>query len=515
MAGVSNAFFRSPIGGACITLFVISGYWGGNRYRLGYENIWPTTLLILLSYVLIAILLRFICRDWTRAGLAAIFIAFYVFYMHAILSIMKFSFAVEAIFHISAILFVYFLYRKITKDKDIAGSVLNRLNLVCFLLLLIFSIPVVFGQWKLEKDRPDSNVSIGELSAEPNHDTPDVWHIIFDRYASNETLRKHYNFDNGAFMQELRDRDFIIQPNAYSNYQRTSHSVASTLNGGYLDKLSNKFNGVQSDWVPIYRSMVNSSSIRLFQKLNYHTVFAGSWWEPTRFSPIADENVLVRSVPQLARLIFEKSSLGFWLKGFEFPYLNERNDQCYRVNEKFRKLKELAGSSERKYVFAHFLVPHPPFVLNEDGSCRSLEKATNSSREDNYVGQVKFTNTEAISLIDSILAGPRPAIIIMHSDEGPWPDPYVGNEHGLGTDPVYVPWGKLSESQLKEKMGIILVVRYPKGEIPKNVPQSPVQIYPAILKGRFGYDGNIPESRHYLFDGDKDLYKFTEVVFRD
>ena len=143
----------------------------------------------------------------------------------------------------------------------------------------------------------------------------------------------------------------------------------------------------------------------------------------------------MRAVPQLARKAFDQSAIGFWTKDLQVPYLDGRGDQCFRANEKFRRLRDLAANGERKYVFAHFLVPHPPFVLNSDGSCRSLASAKAAGRRANYVAQVEFANREVLTLVDAILAGPRPSVIVIHSDEGPWPKPYVGNEHGLGTDP--------------------------------------------------------------------------------
>jgi hypothetical protein len=71
----------------------------------------------------------------------------------------------------------------------------------------------------------------------------------------------------------------------------------------------------------------------------------------------------------------------------------------------------------------------------------------------------------------------------------------VGNEHGLGTDPVPVPWAKLSGEQLREKMGILLAVRDPSGRPPATTPASPA-------------------SRFFVFENDAALYRFEEVGMR-
>src|SRR5690606_15017736 len=150
-------------------------------------------------------------------------------------------------------------------------------------------------------------------------------------------------------------------------------------------------------------------------------------------------------------------------------------------------------------------------VLNADGSCRALAAARGASRTENYLEQVRFANAQTLVLIDAILQGPRPAAIILHSDEGPWPAPYVGDEHGLGTDPVPVPWAKLRGDQLREKMGILLALRDPSGRPPATMPASPVQIYPAILRDHFGSGEPLPASRYFMFESDAALYHFVEV----
>ena len=85
---------------------------------------------------------------------------------------------------------------------------------------------------------------------------------------------------------------------------------------------------------------------------------------------------------------------------------------------------------------------------------------------------------------------------------------------GLGPDPVPVPWSKLSDGQLREKMGILLAVRDPSGRAPVTMPASPVQIYPAILRDHFGSTQPLPPSRHYMFKGDSALYDFEDVSDR-
>jgi hypothetical protein len=512
MGALTASVGRYPVAGICITLIAIMTFWSGNQLRLGFESVWPTMVGAIVIAAIVTAFFRAICGDWARAGMACGITAVYFFYVPRLLALLPLPFPMAAALHLAAIAALVALYRTFPSDGTRLRDVAGRLNLLAALLVVVNAVPLAVQQFRLESARAPAQRSLSELDGKAMPDGPDVWHILFDRYAANATFKAHYGFDNQPFIDALRQRGFVVPDRAYANYQRTSHSIASTMNGTLLDPMARKMSGGdQGDWVPIYRAARNGSAIRQFNAFGYKTIFAGSWWEPTRFSSAAQESVTIRAVPQLARLAIDQSAVGFWLGDLGLPYFDGRGDQCYRANEKFRRLGEIARDGSPKHVFAHFLVPHPPFVLNADGSCRDLETARRRTRSENYVDQVRFTNREVLKLVDRILAGSRPAVIVIHSDEGPWPTPYVGNEHGLGTDPVPVPWTKLSGSQLSEKMGILLAVRDPSGKAPATMPESPVQIYPAVLRDHFGSSRPLPASRYYMFKGDRALYEFEEV----
>ena len=501
---------RAPIAGMLVTLAAILAIWGDNMRRLPFEGVWPTLAAGFGIAGVVVVALRLVLRSWAAAEVASVMIAIYCFYVPSFVELVALPGWAMIVAHGVAIVLLYFLGKWIVGRQDRSAIAATNFRLVAVLLLLITAVPIIRGQISLEGDRAKRPQALAALHGTATASSPDVWHILFDRYAGTDTLRSTYAFDNRPFVEALRARGFTVHDQAFANYQRTAHSVASTMNGSLLDPLGRGQAQRGDDWVPIYRAMRDSAAVRAFNRMGYHTVHAGSWWEPTRQSGFASESIEVRTMPQLARLAIDSSAIGFWSRGFSLPYFDGRKDQCFRASEKFRRLSALTRSADPKHVFAHFLVPHPPFVLNSDGSCRSVVEAQAASRRDNYLAQLRFANREALTLVDAILAGPRPAVIVVHSDEGPWPAPYVGNEHGLGTDPVTVPWASLPDDKLKEKMSILLAVRGPDGP-PATMPTSPVQIYPAILRDHFGSTQALPVSRHYVFASDRELYRFEDV----
>ena len=88
---------------------------------------------------------------------------------------------------------------------------------------------------------------------------------------------------------------------------------------------------------------------------------------------------------------------------------------------KFDAIAELAqDQAGPKFVYGHFLVPHPPFVLDQNGELLSHRVLKARTKSQNYVNQLIYTNRRIIQLVDAIQASSDVApIIIIQADEGP------------------------------------------------------------------------------------------------
>lgn len=495
-----------PLGGAAIALIVALTLWRQNMNRLGYEHALPTIAALLAIAAAVTVALRLMLGNWARAGIASALVAAFAFYSVPVAATLAPRFAGIVI---GALLVLAVIAARKIPAGDPAVTVNGKLNLLLVAALLYLAPSAAARQVQLERARPSVAAQFTPFEGKAAAASPDVWHILFDRYASRETLALSYDFDNRPLVVELQKRGFTVAEGDYSNYQRTAHSLAATLNGASLDRLAAAATGPKSDWLPIYRAISGNQASAFFERNGYRTVFAGTWWSPTRRIEVG-ELINYRALPELGRLMLDQSAVGAALRLTGLPYGDGRTEQCVRENDKFARLGDLADQPGRKYVFAHFLVPHPPFVLNADGSCRSLERAKSSSRRDNYVAQIQYSNAGMLRLVDRILASGRRSVIVIHSDEGPWPSPFVGNEHELGRDPVSVDWARLDGARLREKMGILMAVRGPDGP-PATMPRSPVQIYPAVLKDSFGSRRPLPAATHQVFEGDLQLYRFRDV----
>jgi len=385
-------------------------------------------------------------------------------------------------------------------------------NLVTFALLAQSLIQPVSQAIDFAGHRPAPGALYPDIAAAApaGNSAPDVWHIVMDRYAGAETLQRVYGFDNTAFLDALEQRGFSVARAAAANYQRTAASLTSTLNLDYLTPFEDRVEG--ADQMPLYRALKDNRVARFFAAQGYALVHAGPWWEPTRHNAHETIDLGYADLPELARVMVERSLLGHFAVATGMEFGNGRLTQCRRISAQFDRLEATAGSAERKFVFAHMLLPHPPYVVDAEGNCKSSLASSRQSREQNYLDQLHYANRRLLALIDRIQAGPRPAVILLQADEGPWPGQFAGNELDIGMDAIEVDWSELDRNQIREKMQILYALRYPDPPAASLAPNaSPVNAYRMILNRYFGMAYPILPDRFYLFRDRRHLYDFIDV----
>jgi len=427
----------------------------------------------------------------------------------------------EPYFYLSVILILVFCFviTMYSETEKFISVFLNTLTIsIVFQLAISISISPIWEKRseieKITNKAFNSNVDFETTYdlTEKYDDKRDIYYLIFDRYARADVLNHIYKYDNSKFLSELKLRGFTVLDNSFANYQRTTHSLISSLNFSYLDPIENDITLGSSDWVPLYKMLDESKIIRFLKLKNYQIYHFGSWWEPTRQNPNADYSFNWYDMPEVLRVIYENSFILTAVRIIGIKKLDPRWMQYQRSNLMFEKIRNLK-KGKPKFIFAHFLLPHPPFVTHETGRFMSIAEAEKRTRKDNYIGQIKHLNKKIIDLIDSILNNSRTKpIIILQSDEGPWPKEFAGEEiKKLGRDVTSVKWSRVDKKILKEKLGIFAAISLPDKNI--NLPNdtSPVNIFRVVLKNYFGLKMKYLSNRILIFEDNKNLYRFIDV----
>ena len=346
----------------------------------------------------------------------------------------------------------------------------------------------------------------GPEPSAPARRPPDIYHFVFDRYGSDDTLRG-YGAD-ASIEDFLEAQGFSVARESHSNYLKTGHSLASTFHMDYLDLLANDPRVTGANWHPIFAMLDDHRVGRFLSARGYRRVQFGAWWAGTDFASTADEN-RPHGFGEFAMLHLRRTMLrpAFHLLPDAGPTgrLDWDNAQCQRVARQVEEIEAIGEGPAPVHVFAHILVPHGPYVFAPDGSCLSQKEAARRGGEAGYVDQVAYANRIIRDVVTTLLSEDRaPPVIIIQADEGPFP-----------RRDYAVPWQDAPAEELRIKTGILNAVHIPGGSDGALRPDtSPVNLYRTVFNALFGTRFPALPDRVIAFPKDATLYEFHDVTER-
>jgi len=333
---------------------------------------------------------------------------------------------------------------------------------------------------------------------------PDIYYIILDRYGSVNGLKSAFDFDNSEFVSSLESRNFYVASRSVSNYILTIQSVASSLNMDYINCMSETMGRDAINRRPLQAIFDDYRVWRFLKQRGYSFIHVGNGKHFSRRNPLADENINYEVFPEFVRMVLE--STVFW------PVINKlsliedaRVEKSKRVHRNFHELAKVADRQGPTFVFAHFLLPHPPYVFEADGSFVTGEQERGRRRRDNFMGQLHYTNKLALELVDKLVASSdSPPIIILQGDEGPYPP---------GTQTEMYDWTGATAKQLFEKVGILNALYLPGVDDTMFYSEmTPVNTFRIVFNHYFGTDYELLPDRSFASRSQRRVYDFFEIT---
>ena len=390
----------------------------------------------------------------------------------------------------------------------------RALNLVAALALLLnaWSVAgamVAFGA----VDATDRELSNIELKPSDPDDLPDVYYIIMDRYAGSSALRDVYDFDNEPFLTALEDRGFAVPRNAHANYIKTPLSLGSSLNMEYLDADALRAKATDGkDREPIHRALRDHLAVpSALKELGYHYVHVANWWTPTTTNVDADRVFRYEGQDEFSTVLLETTLL----RAFNEPATAPDDPWDWRVLRQHTlyemdRLDEIPAMPGPKFVFAHILLPHDPYVFNADGSFTGREQVAKLGQAESYRRQLSYGNTRLLGIVDRILEHSPDAVIMLQADEGPFPARYRADEWRFE-------WRHATDTELEEKFGILFAMRVPDADLEAaglHDSVTPVNAFRIIFNARFGTDLPLLPDRTWAHEDLYHFYDFFDVTDR-
>jgi hypothetical protein len=180
------------------------------------------------------------------------------------------------------------------------------------------------------------------------------------------------------------------------------------------------------------------------------------------------------------------------------------------ISSNFDTLATLSHLPGPKFVFAHIIAPHPPFVFDRNGnpvdapysfSFKDANEYPGSRKEyqERYLEQLQFVNKNMQRVIDSILDGSKtPPIIILQAD------------HGSG---MLVDFSSPAKTCIKERFATLAAYHLP-GLADRVIPPdiTGVNLFRMVFNEYFATDLPLLETRQYFYKQPASFYAFEDVT---
>jgi hypothetical protein len=343
-------------------------------------------MLVFMNYTLIDASIRMLIPDWRWWRIAPIFLFLFI--------------------NLS-------VFQRIFVNRPERDSNINKITIsigAVFLALTVFNAGAGILNWiKLARigEPPTADNQSPEQDAiaiEAKGKRPNFYFFIFDEYARQDILKKYAHYDNTPFLSMLESKKFNVSYSSFSTSIATRVSIGNSLSFSHEFRLEPEtMHGIK--FPPL---------LNIFKKAGYLTYVLSPVY---RFDGSLVD-VMMRSTELLSVLSVEKTVME---KSF-FAYLHTAGNEAIR-SDRLSLLKQAAKIIEKsspapKFLFFHLLLPHEPFVFDENGGSVSYENMNNWMNPEYYAGQLRFVSEKMEELADIILRSDPDAVVLMQSDHG-------------------------------------------------------------------------------------------------
>ena len=381
---------------------------------------------MLVMTFLLLLYLKKIFKDEDKSAFTVAIIYIWLFSYSAVRSILVFDilglqFYRHRYFIVIWLILLMIISLIIRKKKMNYKSVGRFLTILVSLLILLSFYQGGKHLFSKEIHEIISEKKTMEKMSLPRRDSlPDIYYIILDAYTGQKGLKKYLDFNNGEFITFLKSRGFYVAEKSKSNYSWTVLSLASSLNMEYnpVDTLKNEnIFQIKEHFTPT-EAIMNNKFYALLNTVGYQFEDISIWWGTSlHFSnPRLYYSQFITNNFNLA--LIQMTFLDRPLVGNYFMASAKRSI----VRTKLNLLNNLKPTGRPRFVYAHFLIPHHPYVFSKDGSATGIMDGVLEigSEQKLYLDQLQYANSEIEKTIDILLAqkSREKPIIILQGDHG-------------------------------------------------------------------------------------------------
>ncbi|MBT73844.1 MAG: hypothetical protein CMQ15_17720 [Gammaproteobacteria bacterium] len=440
---------------------------------------------------LLLFLFRFLLKEFRKAAIIVSIFLILSFSYGGVLSYLSGSALGEILgegktFIWCSVIVILLCFLGIKKIQGNLYETTKYLNLVSCLLVFFQSVSI--GSYKIKTSGFSAEKSVkmqisNKAVINQSSQTPDIYYIILDGYGRSDILKKYLDCDNSGFISFLEKKGFYVAKKSRSNYRITPYSLSSSFNMDYLRNMKIPTGDGSKDFSPMYELIENNRVMRFLKSLGYRYVHFNSSSTITETNKHADIYI---NTTGFYREFDEMLINTTMLKGFGFNLFNENNRRRKILLHNFDKLAEMPKIKGAKFVFAHFLMPHWPFLFDQNGNAQPEYKTKPIPQNMESACQfLTFGNKKVVQVLNKILErSATPPVIIIQGDHGM--EFVFQGVHPNGLE-------------LTEEFGILNAYYLPNGVSEKLYETiSPVNSFRLIFDNYFGTDFGLLEDISYF-----------------
>jgi len=453
--------------------------------------------------IVLWLVLKLIIKNSRKSGIiTSLFLILFFSYGHIFISangieILGFDTSTHTHFIIPFIIifsagtfFVLRSKRKLDNATKISNAISITLVTIAVINIGIFGIDSLIVT-------EDSESQVLSFMKNEINDYPDIYYIIFDAYANSDTLTNQYGFDNSNFIDYLKTQDFIIPSQSHGNYPITILSLSSSLNMQYVNDELTSVDTQQKAHSNVHNIINNNAVMKNLKEKGYKIISfnSGSWITNSiriaDWNPCSSNNLNSEFIGMLVRTTM---LYPIHVKLFE----HDMRDGINCIFEELPKLRE--HTNQPIFVFAHIMIPHPPYIFGVNGETVDPESLSLTEGWDNrkgYTDQVQYTNKKIKNVLDEMLSDEYSPIIIIQSDHGPRDN---------------IDWENPDDEMYDQVFGILNVYHLPNGgnqQIYETI--SPINSFRVIFNYYFDDNYELLDDKAY-FHNPKEHNTFNDVT---
>ncbi len=447
---ILNRFHLHPY---LIGIFPVLSLFAHNQSQLEPGASWRSLAVIMAGTTIVFIVLRLFFKDWGKASFVTSY-ASLLFFLYNPLRLTLYDRPFSKInlgwntyflplWMLILVFGIWVIVKKLPRTEN-TTQIFNLVALSTLLLPLVSIVSFSTNDYLGKRSFVQVSHGLTEQNTVAVTNRPDVYYIILDMYGRFDTIKEEFGYDNSQFLKELRNQGFYVASCSTSNYSHTALSMASSLNMNFLPALGDNFVPGNTDYSNADAAIENNVVRRYLKEYGYSFVSFESGFP---YVDIPDADVYIKmsklerknNIQPFELLLIEQTPMKIFMDEID-SYNEVRSVRSYGTNYDrtlfiLEKLPQIPIKiSGPKFVYAHLIIPHPPYVFGPHGEYVGNDKGLNDGPNHAPVDEAAYHlgYTNQLSYIDSVLPdilkqivsrSETPPVIIIQGDHGFWGAP--------------------------------------------------------------------------------------------